>query len=76
MGHNAAAMCGRFALFTPPARMARYFGASLAEGTDPEHTPSWNVAPTDEVLGVRDRPARHEGGPEKERGARASPSDC
>jgi len=51
-------MCGRFALFTPPARMARYFGASLAEGTDPEHHPSWNVAPTDEVLGVRDRPPR------------------
>ena len=49
-------MCGRFALFTPPARMARYFGASLAEGTDPEQHPSWNVAPTDEVLGVRDRP--------------------
>jgi putative SOS response-associated peptidase YedK len=54
-------MCGRFALFTPPARMARYFGATLAEGTDPEHAPSWNVAPTDEVLGVRDRPVRHEG---------------
>ena len=54
-------MCGRFALFTPPARMARYFGASLAEGVDPEHRPSWNVAPTDEVLGVRDRPARQEG---------------
>ena len=51
-------MCGRFALFTPPARMARYFGAALAEGVDPEHRPSWNVAPTDEVLGVRDRPAR------------------
>jgi putative SOS response-associated peptidase YedK len=54
-------MCGRFALFTPPARMAHYFGASLAEGTDPEHRPSWNVAPTDEVLGVRARPVRHEG---------------
>jgi len=38
--------------------MAHYFGASLAEGTDPEHHPSWNVAPTDEVLGVRDRPPR------------------
>ncbi|MGA2933116.1 MAG: SOS response-associated peptidase [Acidimicrobiales bacterium] len=55
-------MCGRFALFTPPARMARYFGASLAEGIDPEHRPSWNVAPTDEVLGVRDRLARQEDG--------------
>ncbi len=62
VGHNAGRMCGRFALFTPPARMARYFGASLAEGVDPEHRPSWNVAPTDEVLGVRDRPARRQGG--------------
>jgi putative SOS response-associated peptidase YedK len=53
-------MCGRFALFTPPARMARYFGATLAEDTDPELAPSWNVAPTDEVLGVRDRPVRQE----------------
>ena len=60
-------MCGRFALFTPPARMARYFGATLAEGTDPEHTPSWNVAPTDEVLGVRDRPVRPAGEPEEKR---------
>ncbi len=58
MGHNAARMCGRFALFTPPARIARYFEASLAEGADGEHAPSWNVAPTDPVLGVRDRPAR------------------
>jgi putative SOS response-associated peptidase YedK len=49
-------MCGRFALYTPPARMARYFGASLAGGGDSYHEPSWNVAPTDEVLGVRDRP--------------------
>jgi putative SOS response-associated peptidase YedK len=53
-------MCGRFALYTPPARLARYFGASLGEGAENEH-PSWNVAPTDEVLGVRDRPT--DGGP-------------
>jgi putative SOS response-associated peptidase YedK len=60
-------MCGRFALYTPPARIARYFGATLAEGADGEHAPSWNVAPTDPVLGVRDRPPRpgptEEGGP-------------
>jgi len=41
--------------------MARYFGATLADGTDPERAPSWNVAPTDEVLGVRDRPVRPAG---------------
>jgi putative SOS response-associated peptidase YedK len=74
VGHNAARMCGRFALFTPPARIARYFGASLAEGADGEHAPSWNVAPTDPVLGVRDRPARlpeqspQQQGPAEERG--------
>jgi putative SOS response-associated peptidase YedK len=48
-------MCGRFALYTPPARLAHYFGAALGEGAEDEQ-PSWNVAPTDEVLGVRDRP--------------------
>ena len=53
-------MCGRFALYTPPARIARYFHATLAEGKESEHETSWNVAPTDEVLGVRDRPAKWE----------------
>ena len=55
-------MCGRFALYTPPAKIARYFGAQLAEGHDGEHDASWNVAPTDPVLGVRDRPVRPPGG--------------
>jgi putative SOS response-associated peptidase YedK len=58
-------MCGRFALYTEPARIARYFGASVAEGHDAEHAPSWNVAPTDEVLGVRDRPPQGGGPPER-----------
>jgi putative SOS response-associated peptidase YedK len=49
-------MCGRFALYTPPARLARYFQATLGENTEPDYTPSWNVAPTDQVLGIRDRP--------------------
>ncbi len=49
-------MCGRYALYTPPARIARYFGATLAEGTEADYEPSWNVAPTDQVLGIRDRP--------------------
>ncbi len=44
-------MCGRFALFTPPARMARFFGATLSDDELPDA--SWNVAPTDAVLGVR-----------------------
>ena len=58
VGDNAARMCGRFALYTPPAKIARYFGATLEEDTEPGYQPSWNVAPTDQVLGVRDRPPR------------------
>ena len=58
-------MCGRFALYTEPARIARYFEATLAEGEDAAHEPSWNVAPTDEVLGVRDRPQKDGGEPER-----------
>jgi putative SOS response-associated peptidase YedK len=51
--HNAALMCGRFALFTPPVRLARYFGATLGDDVDPEWGPSWNVAPTTPVLALR-----------------------
>ncbi len=46
-------MCGRFAQFTPPARLARAFGATLVDGTEDALSPSWNVAPTDEVAGIR-----------------------
>jgi putative SOS response-associated peptidase YedK len=46
-------MCGRFALFTPPVRLARYFQATLGDNVDPERRPSWNVAPTTQVLAVR-----------------------
>jgi putative SOS response-associated peptidase YedK len=52
-------MCGRFALITPPVRLAHYFQASLGAGMEQEQPPSWNVAPTDRVLGVRAR--RQEG---------------
>jgi putative SOS response-associated peptidase YedK len=45
-------MCGRFALITPPPRLARYFQAALGEGVEAAPQPSWNVAPTDQVLGV------------------------
>jgi putative SOS response-associated peptidase YedK len=45
-------MCGRFALFTPPVRLARYFQATLGDDLDPERGPNWNVAPTTQVLGV------------------------
>jgi len=45
-------MCGRFALITPPVRLARYFQATLDDGVEPEKRPSWNVAPTTQVLGL------------------------
>ena len=59
-------MCGRFALITPPARLARYFEATLGDDVDPAPRPSWNVAPTDQVLGVN---ARHTEGQGEEHGA-------
>jgi putative SOS response-associated peptidase YedK len=58
-------VCGRFALYTPPARIARYFNAALAEGEESAHDPSWNVAPTDPVLGVRERPGADGAEPER-----------
>jgi putative SOS response-associated peptidase YedK len=45
-------MCGRFALITPPVRLARYFQAALDDTVEPEQSPSFNVAPTDQVYGV------------------------
>jgi putative SOS response-associated peptidase YedK len=45
-------MCGRIALYTEPDRVARILGARLAEGGVDGWQPSWNVAPTDPVLGV------------------------
>jgi putative SOS response-associated peptidase YedK len=47
-------MCGRIALYTPPARLARLLDATLADDVDPAGTPSWNLAPTREVLGLID----------------------
>jgi putative SOS response-associated peptidase YedK len=42
-------MCGRFVLRTPPAEVARHF---RARGAIPNKAPSWNVAPTHDVLAV------------------------
>jgi putative SOS response-associated peptidase YedK len=38
-------MCGRIALFTPPAHLARFLDAALAAGLDLDTPPSWNVGP-------------------------------
>jgi putative SOS response-associated peptidase YedK len=48
-------MCGRVALYTEPDRIARILEAELALRRD-EWTPSWNVAPTDPILGVSEHP--------------------
>jgi putative SOS response-associated peptidase YedK len=42
-------MCGRFVLRTPPAEVARHF---RTRGAIPNKPPSWNVAPTHDVLAV------------------------
>ncbi len=48
-----AAMCGRIALYEEPSHLARILGASVAERSFEGWQPSWNVGPTDEILGVR-----------------------
>ncbi len=45
-------MCGRVALFTPPAHLARFLDAALAAGLDPDQPPSWNVGPQRPLFGV------------------------
>ena len=45
-------MCGRVALFTPPARLARLLDAALASGIEPEGYPSWNVGPQRRLFAV------------------------
>jgi putative SOS response-associated peptidase YedK len=61
-------MCGRFALITPPVRLARYFQAVL-DDVEPERSPSYNVAPTDPVVGITVPPNEETG--ELERRLRA-----
>jgi len=52
-------MCGRIALYTPPARLARLLDAAVAAGLEerlgPEDGPSWNVGPQRTLFGVADR---------------------
>jgi putative SOS response-associated peptidase YedK len=54
-------MCGRFSLFTEPARLAAFFDAELAPDVDPEGRPRWNIGPTTRILGL----AIPEGGGER-----------
>ncbi|HMD45489.1 MAG TPA: SOS response-associated peptidase [Acidimicrobiales bacterium] len=48
-------MCGRIALFTPPARLARYFEAELEGDLDRTGQPVYNVGPTTDVYAARTR---------------------
>lgn len=45
-------MCGRIALFTPPAHLARFLDAALAADLDLEGLPSWNLGPQRTLFGV------------------------
>jgi putative SOS response-associated peptidase YedK len=55
-------MCGRVDLHTPPAQLARLLDVTLAQGVDPEGTPSWNVPPTRRLYAVTEvRPLTDDG---------------
>ncbi len=45
-------MCGRFVLAGPPASYASYFSARIAPEVERSFRPSWNIPPTQMVLGV------------------------
>jgi putative SOS response-associated peptidase YedK len=42
-------MCGRYTLRTPPAKLAEFFGLFR----EPDVVPRYNIAPTQQVLGIR-----------------------
>ncbi len=46
-------MCGRYLLARPVAEIARHFATT---NPTPNHSPSWNIAPTQESLVVRHNP--------------------
>lgn len=51
-------MCGRYVLATPIDELVSFFEASLAPGVSAEYRPSYNVAPTDTVLGLIEEDSR------------------
>ena len=63
----SSTMCGRIALHTPPSRLARLLDARLDPEVEGRCEPSWNVAPTTDVLAVVEDPPRpDEQGPDKQ----------
>jgi putative SOS response-associated peptidase YedK len=49
-----ATMCGRFALYTEPVKVARFLQAT-PEGVKNDWQPSWNIPPTERIVGARER---------------------
>jgi putative SOS response-associated peptidase YedK len=47
-------MCGRFALHTEPVKIARFLQAT-PEGVKDGWHPSWNIPPTERIVGARER---------------------
>jgi putative SOS response-associated peptidase YedK len=47
-------MCGRFALYTEPVKVARFLQANL-RGVKDGWQPSWNIPPTERIVGARER---------------------
>ena len=52
MRPRLVSMCGRFALYTPPERLARQFDAGLAPDLGEAGEPHWNIPPTQGVLAM------------------------
>jgi putative SOS response-associated peptidase YedK len=53
-------MCGRVALYDEPGHLARMLDAGVSPELLREFQPSWNVAPTDRLLGVYERQHQRE----------------
>jgi putative SOS response-associated peptidase YedK len=45
-------MCGRYVLAQPVEQVAEYLGATVAPALEQAYVPSYNVAPTDNVIGL------------------------
>ena len=45
-------MCGRYVLAQPLEEVAAYFGATVSPALEHSYAPSYNVAPTDNVIGL------------------------
>jgi putative SOS response-associated peptidase YedK len=51
-------MCGRYVLATPIDELVSFFEASLGRGVNEQYRASYNVAPTDSVLGLVEEKSR------------------